>query len=227
MSSSPPRPGHRQKAITAIYDIVWQASTHPKAPLSVQTIYSGSRIQFRKVFLPSNSSSRATHEYNAVLKYEGGEEVYGCDESLFQQFDILTLPAPATFRLNLIPPPPQSTQYISPLLSALTSTPISNNTSDANTSLTLAFTSCKDDDGYPFLLFHFEAPTEMRDIEGEMKMCAMGWAKRREYDDEVPGDDTCLSVAERERLGRRREIDMEVLEQEGDRVDLEEGEVLE
>lgn len=52
-------------------------------------------------------------------------------------------------------------------------------------------------------------------------MCVIGWAKRREYDDEVVdlGNLTRLTEGERERLIQRREVDM--LRLEG----IEEGEV--
>lgn len=73
----------------------------------------------------------------------------------------------------------------------------------------------------------------MRDDKGEkLHMCAVGWAKRREFDDEVPTRrDTCLSAAERERLVQRRDVDMLGLERDGacgeEMEGLEEGEVRE
>tara|TARA_R110002060_G_scaffold31282_1_gene41860 strand:+ start:515 stop:832 length:318 start_codon:yes stop_codon:yes gene_type:complete len=99
--------------------------------------------------------------------------------------------------------------------------------------LDLTFTSTNDDDGYPFLHFQNQVETEMRHDEGErLHMCAVGWAKRRGFDNEVPtGRDTSLSAAERERLMQRRDVDMVGLERDGacgEEMDgLEEGEVRE
>lgn len=144
----------------------------------------------------------------------------GCDKLLFRNFDILSLPAPSTFQLS---PIPQASPDYTPLSPSLCSH--NPNTLHPHP-LLLTFTNSKDDEGYPLLHFEIEASTEMVDAEGEkLQMCAVGWAKRREFDDEVPGVDTCLSVGERERLVGRGEVDMAALEREGD--GLEEGEVRE
>ncbi|XMA19314.1 hypothetical protein WAI453_012105 [Rhynchosporium graminicola] len=208
--------------VTAIYDIVWQASTSPSAPLSIQTSYAGSRILFRKEPVTTRSLSPSGEDYafTAVLKFDDWEGVYGCEESLFENFEITTARLKtATFKLTPMPPT-SSPDYIS--LSATTSPP----------SLTVKFCSL-DNEGYPFICFQVETPTEVRDREGELlKMCAIGWAKRREFDDEVPGViDTCLIDGEKERLDGTGQINMDRLERDGEKEremeGLEEGEVKE
>lgn len=63
----------------------------------------------------------------------------------------------------------------------------------------------------------------MRRTVGGDERCVVGWAKRREYDDESvdPENLTRLSRGERERLVRREELDLVRLEA------VEEGEVQE
>ncbi|PVH72046.1 hypothetical protein DL98DRAFT_539557 [Cadophora sp. DSE1049] len=229
-------PNTHSQGIAAIYDIVWHASTHPAAPLSVQSIYTGSRILFKKELVPTNSPSVARKEYRAVLRFEGRESVHADERSiaerdakLFQNFNILSLPPESTFQLSALStapaPGPPLPEYI-----PLSTSPSFDPTRISPGTLDLTFTSTKDDDGYPFLHFQYQFTTKIADDKGEkLPMCAVGWAKRREFDDEVPtGRDTCLSAAERERLVSREEIDLEGLEREGGVMEgLEEGEVRE
>ncbi|KAK0108544.1 hypothetical protein ONS95_003345 [Cadophora gregata] len=208
------KPQHSSTGIAAIYDIVWLANSFRERTRANKFAVRGKeRVQYR-----------------AELRFEGRESVYGCDEKLFQNFNILSLPPASTFHLSPLPipsptPAPSPTDFI-PLTSPSPSNP---------GTLDLTFTApTADSDGYPFLHFQYQFSTKMLDDRGEkLQMCAVGWAKRREYDDEVPtGRDTCLSDVERESLVRRREIDMVALEgrlssgmnrMEG----LEEGEVME
>jgi len=157
-----------------------------------------------------------------------------CEESLFRNFNILSLPPEATSRLSspsTAAKTPSVAEYI-PFSSSVSSNPNSTLMISPGI-LDLTFTSTNDDDGYPFLHFQNQVETEMRHDEGErLHMCAVGWAKRRGFDNEVPtGRDTSLSAAERERLMQRRDVDMVGLERDGacgEEMDgLEEGEVRE
>lgn len=151
----------------------------------------------------------------------------GCEESLFCNFEILSLPAPSTTHLVPNAPSP-SPDFIKLFPSNPTLISPSNPDAIHLGRLALNFTSSKDTDDYPFLFFQTQASTEMKDDkEEELQMCAVGWAKRREFDDEFPGVDTVLSASERGVLEGRREVDMGELEREMLEDGLEEGEVKE
>ncbi len=74
-----------------------------------------------------------------------------------------------------------------------------------------------DDEGYPFLCFRITNKIGVGggNEEGrEKEMVVVGWAKRREFDDEIVDVEnlTRLTEGERGRLVKRQELDMVKLE---------------
>ncbi|KAI9048346.1 hypothetical protein LZ554_008138 [Drepanopeziza brunnea f. sp. 'monogermtubi'] len=182
--------------IVAIYDIVWKVEINSNGETQVHTQYGGERVQFRRRASPADISSPS-------LDSNGRHEQHPYTAIL--KYTNTSRACPSTiFRnfdiLNL----PSGTQFFAAL------PPIST-----NGSLRLRFVDTYDDEGFPFMCFRISRTV------GTEERSVIGWAKRREYDDESvdPDNLTSLSFGEKEKLSRREEIAM--LRLEG----VEEGEV--
>ncbi|EKD20592.1 uncharacterized protein L3040_006314 [Drepanopeziza brunnea f. sp. 'multigermtubi'] len=176
--------------IIAIYDIVWKVEINSNGETQVHTQYGGERVQFRRRTSPADISSPSRDSSGHEQHPYTAILKYGTYEAIY--------PCPSTiFRnfdiLNL----PSGSQFFAAL------PPIS-----ANGSLALRFVDTYDDEGLPFMCFRISRTV------GIEERSVIGWAKRREYDDESvdPDNLTSLSFREKEKLARREEIAMLRLE---------------